>query len=176
MSDAVAAQLASTIASKLGESLAKAFVNSITGADISDAKLKAFWDNLDPAAAVIQVIDGAIFGNVMEELVYDVVIPAALKAKWPGIAIAKMALVIGTKGGKKAGNLKQVFAALVTNYQVNGRFCLPRNKVCFCKSAPAVAISSASKPCPGKSSGAPLFGGNTGVFLLAAVVLVMAVN
>ena len=174
--EAAASQLAAKIASKIGESLAKALVNSITGADVPNAKLEAFWDNLDPAQAVIQVIDGAIFGNVMEELVYDVVVPAAVKAKWPGIAIAKMALVIGEKAGSKGGNLKQVFSSLVTNYQVNGRLCLPRAKVCYCKSAPSVAISNiqaAAKCPPAAGTGS---GGNMGMALLAAAVLIMAVN
>ena len=183
MSDAAAAQLAGTIASKLGQSLAKAFVNAITGADISPAKLEAFWDNLDPADAVIQVIDGAIFGNVMEELVYDVVVPAAVKAKWEGIAIAKLGLVLGEKAGKSGGDLKSVFANLITNYEVNGKLCLPRQNPCYCKSDPGMAISATQAAAKCKASTgvsatgvSATGGGNTGMFLLAAAVFLAAVN
>ena len=179
--EVLAAKLVSVLGSKIGKAAAEAFVNAILGADeISEKQLKAFWDELDPADAVVQAIDGYFFGNVMEELVYDFIIPAALKAKWSGIAIARLALVIGDKAGSKGGNLKKTFSALVTNYTVNGILCLPRNKICFCKSAPSVPMVWDGKPVNAKTCAAgaarksSMFGGSGGAFALAAIVLIMA--
>ena len=177
MSETVAKALVTAIGSKVGQSLSKAVVNAILGAgEVSEAQLKAFWEHLDPADAVIQVIDGAIFGNVMEELVYDVVIPAALKAKWSGIAIARLALVIGEKSGSKGGNLKKTFSALVTNYTVNGKLCLPRNKVCFCKIAPSLQILPGSPTtCETLKAGkSPPMMSGTAMALAAAVIILAA--
>jgi hypothetical protein len=177
--EVLAAKLVEVLASKIGKAAAEAFVNSILGADeVSEQQLKAFWENLDPADAVVQALDGYFFGNVMEELVYDFIIPAALKAKWSGIAIARLALVIGDKAGSKAGNLKKTFSALVTNYAVNGVLCLPRNKVCFCKSAPSTQIvgkTPTAKTCAAGPSGKDSFlSGSGGALALAAVVVILA--